>query len=62
MNDENTTPAEPAGESTPPPGAPGLFRCAAPGMMAEAYRRAGLKDVAERQLQGEMSLESAERY
>jgi ubiquinone/menaquinone biosynthesis C-methylase UbiE len=31
----------------PPPGAPGLFRCAAPGYMAGVFRDAGLRGVSE---------------
>jgi len=31
----------------PPPGAPGLFRCAAPGYMAGVFREAGLRNVTE---------------
>jgi len=31
----------------PPPGAPGLFRCAAPGYMATVFREAGLRNVTE---------------
>ena len=31
----------------PPPGSPGLFRCAAPGYMAGVFRDAGLRDVTE---------------
>ena len=31
----------------PPPGAPGLFRCAAPGYMAGVFRDAGLRGVTE---------------
>lgn len=31
----------------PPPGAPGLFRCAAPGYMADVFRQVGLRNVSE---------------
>ena len=34
----------------PPPGAPGLFRCAAPGYMAGVFREAGLRNVTEREV------------
>ena len=34
----------------PPPGAPGLFRCAAPGMMTTLFREAGLRNVTEREV------------
>lgn len=46
----------------PPPGAPGLFRCAAPGMIADGYRLAGLKDVTETEVSGELTFPSAEQY
>jgi hypothetical protein len=34
----------------PPPGAPGLFRCAAPGYMAGVFRQAGLRNITEREV------------
>jgi len=46
----------------PPPGAPGLFRCATPGYMVEAYRQAGLNNVAEREVTGELEFNSPELY
>lgn len=46
----------------PPAGAPGLFRCAAPGMIADGYRHAGLKDVTETEVSGELTFPSAEQY
>src|SRR5204863_8586318 len=36
---------------TPPAGAPGLFRCAAPGYMAGVFREAGLGSVTEADVQ-----------
>ncbi|MBI5891467.1 MAG: methyltransferase domain-containing protein [Nitrosomonadales bacterium] len=42
--------------------APGLFRCAAPGFMADAYREAGLENVAETEVAGELEFESPEQY
>jgi len=45
-----------------PPGAPGLFRCATPGYMASAFRGAGLKDVAEKEVAGELVFDSPEQY
>jgi ubiquinone/menaquinone biosynthesis C-methylase UbiE len=33
--------------SPPPPGAPGMFRCAQPGLIADLFRQAGLRNVAE---------------
>ena len=45
-----------------PRDAPGLFRCAAPGFMADAYRQAGLGNVAEREVAGELEFESPQQY
>jgi ubiquinone/menaquinone biosynthesis C-methylase UbiE len=47
---------------TPPPGAPGLFRCAAPGYMETAFRKGGLKDIAVKNVAGELSFKSADEY
>ena len=47
---------------TPPPGSPGLFRCAAPGFMEAAFRKGGLKDIAVKHVVGELKFESAEEY
>jgi SAM-dependent methyltransferase len=47
---------------TPPPGSPGLFRCAAPGFMETAFREGGLKDIAVKHVDGELRLKSAEEY
>ncbi|MBR1275987.1 class I SAM-dependent methyltransferase [Bradyrhizobium sp. AUGA SZCCT0283] len=47
---------------TPPPGSPGLFRCAAPGYMETAFRKGGLKDIAVKNVVGELNLKSAEEY
>jgi ubiquinone/menaquinone biosynthesis C-methylase UbiE len=46
----------------PPPGAPGLFRCAAPGYMAGVFREAGLKNVSEKEVSGQLSFESPDEY
>lgn len=46
----------------PPPGAPGLFRCAAPGFMSGAFRDAGLNNVAETEVAGTLTFESADQY
>ena len=46
----------------PPPGSPGLFRCAAPGYMGTAFRKGGLKDVSEKNVAGELRFMSAEEY
>lgn len=46
----------------PPPGAPGLFRCAAPGMMAGVFRDAGLKNVTEIDVSTPCTFADAEEY
>ena len=47
---------------TPPPGSPGLFRCAAPGFMEAAFRKGGLKDIAVMHVDGELRFDSAQEY
>ena len=42
---------------TPPPGSPGVFRCAAPGFMEAAFRKGGLKDIAVKHVVGELKFE-----
>ncbi|WP_427129034.1 class I SAM-dependent methyltransferase [Pseudarthrobacter sp. S9] len=46
----------------PPSGAPGLFRCAAQGLMSRVFNDAGLLDVAERKVSTDLVLESPEVY
>jgi ubiquinone/menaquinone biosynthesis C-methylase UbiE len=46
----------------PPAGAPGLFRCAAPGSMARRFRDAGLVDVRERTVSTDLVHESPDSY
>jgi ubiquinone/menaquinone biosynthesis C-methylase UbiE len=47
---------------SPPPGSPGLFRCAPEGMMVETFKEAGLLDVAEEEVSTTMVHDSPERY
>jgi ubiquinone/menaquinone biosynthesis C-methylase UbiE len=47
---------------TPPPGAPGLFRCAEPGMLAAVFRDAGLTDVTEVEVGSELRFASPTEY
>lgn len=44
------------------PNMPGLFRCAAPDFMANAYREAGLKHIDEKAIAGELAFQSPEQY
>lgn len=46
----------------PVPGAPGMFRCAAPGLIAGFLREAGLVGITEKDLPGQLAYESAEQY
>ncbi len=46
----------------PPPGAPGLFRCAKSGLIADLFKLAGLKNVSEREVSGKLKTGSAEAY
>jgi ubiquinone/menaquinone biosynthesis C-methylase UbiE len=46
----------------PVPGAPGMFRCAAPGLVAGLLRDAGLGQVTEREISRQVTYESAEHY
>jgi ubiquinone/menaquinone biosynthesis C-methylase UbiE len=48
---------------TPPePGAPSMFRCAAPGFVSALYESAGLRDVAEWDVEVELVTRSPEEY
>jgi len=46
----------------PPPGSPGLFRCAAPGYMETAFRKGGLKDITVTTVAGEITFKTPEEY
>jgi len=46
----------------PPPGAPGLFRCAAPGYMAGIFRAASLRNVTEHEVGAPLQLDSPDQY
>lgn len=46
----------------PPPGAPGLFRCAPDGFMRSAFAEAGLREIAEEEVSTEMVHETPEQY
>jgi ubiquinone/menaquinone biosynthesis C-methylase UbiE len=47
---------------TPAPGAPGLFRCAAPGSLRSTFAAAGLSDVVEREVTSDLIHETPERF
>lgn len=46
----------------PPPGAPGMFRCAASGLVVELFEKAGLKNVSETIVNGKLNSETLEKY
>ncbi|MEO8627053.1 MAG: methyltransferase domain-containing protein [Betaproteobacteria bacterium] len=46
----------------PPPGSPGLFRCAPKGFMRDVFAEAGLRDVVEEEISSEVVLETPEQY
>jgi len=46
----------------PAPGAPGLFRCAAPGLMATLFREAGLRNVTEREVSAPTAFDDGLQY
>ena len=46
----------------PPPGAPGIFRCAQPGLVSELFKAAGLKNVSERDVPCPMPVNSPEQF
>jgi len=46
----------------PVPGAPGMFRCAQPGFLADILRKAGLKNVTETEVSGSVVYDDIENY
>ena len=46
----------------PPPGAPGMFRCAEPEMIQGLFKAAGLKQTGEKEVNSSLNLESTEVY
>lgn len=46
----------------PPPGAPGLFRCARSGFIADLLRYAGLKKITETEVNGKLNTGTIETY
>ncbi|HXS35771.1 MAG TPA: class I SAM-dependent methyltransferase, partial [Flavipsychrobacter sp.] len=48
--------------SPPPPGAPGILRCAQPNLVADLFKQAGLRDVAEIDVPSKFDFGTAELY
>ncbi len=46
----------------PPPGAPGMFRCAKEGLIAGMFREAGLKHVSEKEVSGQLRAGTTDNY
>ena len=46
----------------PPPGAPGMFRCAKSGMIQKLFEEVGLKNTSEKEVTSKLDLDSAEVY
>ncbi len=46
----------------PPPGAPGIFRCGEPGLIAGIFKAAGFKNITEKEVACNMQCESAAGY
>lgn len=46
----------------PPPGVPGMFRCAKPGLIAGLFSSSGLHHVTERAVDGEIQFDSPEMF
>jgi ubiquinone/menaquinone biosynthesis C-methylase UbiE len=46
----------------PPPGAPGLFRCAKSALIADLFKEAGLKNISESEVIGKLNAGSTEVY
>ncbi|MDQ3022065.1 MAG: methyltransferase domain-containing protein [Bacteroidota bacterium] len=46
----------------PPPGAPGMFRCAKSGFIADLFRQAGLKNISETEVSGKLNSGTTDVY
>ena len=46
----------------PPPGAPGMFRCSKSGFIADLFRRAGLKNISEKEIIGKLNSGTTDVY
>lgn len=46
----------------PLPGAPGMFRCGQPGLIADLFKQAGFQKVEEEEISGKVDYQSFERY
>lgn len=46
----------------PPPGAPGMFRCAEEGLISDIFHQAGLKNISVKEIAGKMNCRTADVY
>lgn len=46
----------------PPPGAPGMFRCAKPGLMKEIFEKAGFKNISEKEVASKLNSGTVDTY
>ena len=46
----------------PPPGAPGLFRCAQDGLMTDLFRQAGLKNISQKEITSKLKPQKFDVY
>ena len=46
----------------PPPGAPGMFRCAKEGFMTDLFSQAGLKNVSANEVTGKLNCKTTDVY
>lgn len=46
----------------PPPGAPGMFRCAKDGLIPEIFKQAGLKNISVKEVTGKMNCKTTDVY
>jgi len=46
----------------PPPGAPGMFRCAKPGLMKEVFEKAGFRNITEKEVPSKLNSGTVQTY
>jgi len=47
---------------TPPPGSPGMFRCAKDGLIADLFLQAGLKSISQTEISGKLNCKTTDTY
>ncbi len=46
----------------PPPGSPGMFRCAKDGLISDLFLRAGLKNISQKEITGKLNCKTTDTY